>query len=249
MCVRFSISTKVKFVPFCMALVLLIVYAVIELLGSVQNALIIFGFDILPFKGFIGSIFSFFIGVLITLTMGFITPRIDKKLQILNKDYFLPLLERFNSYTPEYYIAEIEKAKKTKEDLLKYGKYFKIPCYPRKLTKDIDEFFEYAEEHNNLLIQLVNISKKKIGKDNLRILLGSLHLANVNLKNYNQDTVKRYEIVSNYVTQEKTELLEKMKTSIKKIREMRHSIIERFESFLKDNSLEKPSVQNTVKLI
>ena len=242
MCIRFSISTKVKTVPFSVALVLLIVNA---FLGNVQNALIVFGFDISPFKELIGYIISFFIGVLVTLTIGFITPRIDKKLQILNKEYFLPLLEGFHSYTPEYYIANIEEANKIREDLLKYGKYFKIPCYPRKLVKDIDEFFEYAKEHNNLLSQLQKISRQKVGKDNLTILFGLLNLGNVNLKNYDQNTVKRYKIVSNYLKEKETELLGKLKASNKGIREKRHKIIERFESFLKDNSLEKSSVPTT----
>jgi len=237
MCIRFSISTKVKTIPFFVALILLIVNA---FLGNVQNALIVFGFDIFPFKELIGYIFSFFIGVLVTLTLGFITPRIDKKLQILYKEYFSPLLERFHSYSPEYYLPDIEEVKKIKEGLLRYGNYFRIPCYPRKLMKEIDDFFVYAEEHNNLLSQLQEISKKKIGKDNVTMLFGSLNLVNVNLEGYNQNTVKQYETVSNYIKQEKPELLKEMEASNKKIREKRDKIVERFESFLKDNSLEKP---------
>ena len=242
MCIRFSVSTKVKVFPFSMALVLSVVCAVIELLSNIENALIIFGFDISPYKGFIITISTFFIGVLSTLTLGFITARIDKKLQVLNKEYFSPLLELFHRCQPEWYIADVEKVEEIKEDLVKYGKYFRIPCYPRKLIKEIDKFYDYAKEHNNLLKNLQEISKKKIGKDSLTILFGLLNLADVNLKNYNQNTVKVYEPVSNYVKQEKTELLEKIKTSNKKIREVHHNIVERFEGFLKDNSLKPPKI-------
>jgi len=237
MCIRFSISTKVKTIPFFVALVLSIANA---FLSNLQNALIVFGFDIFPFRGFIFSVILISMGSLMTLAMNFITPRIDKKLQILHKEYFSPLFVTFHEYSPEYYIPNIEGTKKIKEGLLRYGKYFGIPCYPRKLIKEIAEFFVYAEEHNNLLSQLQEISKKKIGKDNQTMLLGSLNLVDVNLEGYNQNTVKQYETVSNYIKQEKPELLKEMEASNKKIREKRHKIVERFESFLKDNSLEKP---------
>lgn len=240
MCIRFSISTKVKAFPFSMASILSVVCAVIEPLSN------IFGFDVSLYKGVFISISTFFIGVLLALALSFITPRIDKKLQILNREYFSPLLDHFYRYSPEYYI-HIEEAKKIEEDLEKYGKYFRIPCYPRKLIKDIDEFFKHAEEHDKLIEKLQEISREQVGKDNLTILFGILNLANVNLKGYNQDTVKMYEPIGSYVRQEKTELLEKMKTSNKQIRELRHNIVERFESFLKDNSL-KPPKTNEVAL-
>lgn len=236
MFVRFSISTKVKTFPFSMALVLSVVCAV---LNNIQNASIIFGFDVSPYKGLIISVSTFFIGLFLALTLSFITPRVDKKLLILNKEYFLPLLKLFYSvYRPEWYIAEIEKGKEIKEDLVKYGRYFRIPCYPRKLIKEIDEFFKHAEEHNKLIGKLQELSRQKIGKDSLTILFGLLNLADVNLKNYNPNTVKIYEPVSNYIKQEKTELLEEIKASNKQITEKHDSIIQRFESFLKDNSLE-----------
>ncbi len=241
MCIRFSISTKVKAFPFSLALVLSVICAIIELLSNIENALIIFGLDISRYKGFIIAISTFFIGLFSTLTLSFITPRIDKKLLILNKEYFSPLLEGFYRYSPKYYIP-IEEAMKIKEDLETYGKYFRIPCYPRTLIKDIDEFLEHAEEHNKLIKELQEISRKKIGKDNLAILFGVLNLANVNLKGYNQDTVKMYEPVGSYVRQEKTELLGKIKTSNKKIIVLHHDIIERFEGFLKDNSLKPPKI-------
>lgn len=238
MCIRFSISTKIKAFPFSLALVLSVVCAIIGLLSNIENALIIFGFDVSPYKGFIIAISTFFIGLFSALTLNFITPRIDKKLQILNKDYFSPLLEDFYYYSPEYYIP-IEEAKKIKEDLEKYGKYFRIPCYPRKLIKDIDDFLKHVEEHNGLIEGLQEISRKKIGKDDLTMLFGVLNLANVSLRGYNQDTVKMYEPVGSYVRQEKAELLENIKTSNKKIMVLRHKIVDRFESFLKHNSLER----------
>jgi hypothetical protein len=216
-----------------MALILSVVCAVVEPLST------IFGFDGSLYKGVFISISTFFIGVLLTLALSFITPRIDKKMQILNKEYFLPLLDRFYRYSPEYYI-DIEETKKIEKDFEKYGKYFRIPCYPRKLVKDIDEFFKHAEEHNRFIGELQEISRKKIDKDNLTILFGLLNLSDVNLKNFDPNTVKIYESVSNYVKQEKTELLEKMKTSNKQIRALHHKIIERFEGFLKDNSLKPP---------
>lgn len=223
-----------------MALILSITCAVIEPLNN------IFGFDGSLYQGVFISISTFFIGVLSTLALSFITPRIDKKLQILNKEYFSPLLDCFYRYSPEYYIP-IEEAKNSKKDLEKYGKYFRIPCYPRKLIKDIDEFFKHAEEHDKLIEKFQEISRNKIGKDNLTILFGLLNLSDVNIKNYDPNTVKIYESVSNYVKQEKTELLEKMKTSNEQIRALRHKIIERFEGFLKDNSL-KPPKTNEVAL-
>jgi hypothetical protein len=223
-----------------MALILSVVCAIIEPLSN------IFGFDLSLYKGVFISISTFFIGILLALALSFITPRIDKKLQILNREYFSPLLDRFYRCSPEYYVP-VDEAKKVEEDLEKYGKYFRIPCYPRKLIKNIDEFFKHAEEHNKLIEKLQEISRKKIGEDNLTILFGLLNLSDVNLKNYNPNTVKIYEPVSNYMKQEKTELLEKMKTSNKQIRELRHNIVEIFESFLKDNSL-KPPKTNEVAL-
>lgn len=256
MCIRFSISTKVKVFPFSMALVLSVFCAVIELLSNIENALIIFGFNVSPYKGFIITMFTFFIGFFSTLTLVFITSRIDKKLQFLNKECFLPLLKFFydnQRSRPEWYIIYLKEARGIKEELVKYGKYFRIPCYPRKLIKEIEEIFEYAKEHNNLLIMVKELSKKKIGKDDLTILFGLLKLSDVNLKNYNQDTVKAYEPVSNYIRQEKTELIEKITTSNKKIRRMQNNIIARFESFLKDNSLEiediKPKTNDAISIL
>ena len=83
--IRFSVSTKVKAFPFSIALILSVVCAIIELLSNIENASIIFGFDISLYKGFIFTISTFFIGFFSTLTLVFITPRMDKKLQILNK--------------------------------------------------------------------------------------------------------------------------------------------------------------------
>ena len=80
-------------------------------------------------------------------------------------------------------------------------------------------------------------------KDNLAILFGLLNLTDENLKGYDQNTVKTYETVSSYVKQEKTELLKEMEVSNKKIRGKRNKIVERFESFLKDNSLKKPIIR------
>lgn len=240
MCIRFSISTKVKAFPFSMALILSVVCAVIEPLSD------IFGFDVSLYKGVFIGISTFFIGVLLALALSFITPRIDKKLQILNREYFFPFLDRFYRYSPEYYIR-IEEAKKIKEDLEKYGKYFRIPCYPRKLIKDVGAFFKHAEEHNKLIEKLQEISREQVGKDNLPMLFGVLNLASVNLKKYNQSQVKMYETVGNYIKQEKAELLEEIKASNKKIGELHHKIVERFEGFLKDNSL-KPPKTNEVAL-
>ena len=79
------------------------------------------------------------------------------------------------------------------------------------------------------------------------MLFGVLNLAGVNLKKYNQSQVKMYETVGNYIKQEKAELLEEIKASNKKIGELHHKIVERFEGFLKDNSL-KPPKTNEVAL-
>lgn len=240
MCVNFSITTKIKAFPFFMASVLVVIYSLVEFFSS-KNALVAFGFDISSYKGSILSIVSFLIGVFSTLTFGFVTPRIDKKLQILNKEYFMPLLDFFyaNSRSESgLSIIYLEEAKRTKENLVKYGEYFWIPCYPEKLVRDIERFFKSAEEHNNSLMMVRQIAEEKIGKDNLTILFGLLKLSDTNLEGYDKDTLKLYDPVKDYLRQEKTELLGQLANSIKKIREMQDDIINEFESFLKRNSLE-----------
>jgi len=250
MCVEFSITTKIKAFPFFMALVLLVIYSLVEF----GNTLIVFGFDVSSYRGLILSIIPFFVGVFLTLTFSFVTPRVDKKLQILNKNYFEPLLNFF--YTNERYksglfIIYLDEAKKTRKDLVKYGKYFWISCYPEKLVKDIEEFFKIAEEHNNLLMMVKQISEERIGKDNLTILFGLLKLSNTNLESYDKDTLKLYEPVRDYIQQEKAELLERISNSIKRVRKMQDDAISEFESFLKHNSLEieKSKIDNAISVL
>ena len=249
--VEFSITTKIKAFPFFMALVLVVICSLVEL----RNTLIVFGFDVSFYRGLILSIIPFFTGVFLTLTFSFVTPRIDKKLQILNKDYFEPLLNFF--YANErsksgLSIIYLDEAKKTRKDLMKYGKYFWIPCYPEKLVKDIERFFNIAEEHNNLLMMVKQISEERIGKDNLTILFGLLKLSNTNLESYDKDTLKPYEPVTDYIRQEKKELLERITNSIKRVRKMQDDIINEFESFLKHNSLkmrEKSKTDDAISVL
>ena len=177
--------------------------------------------------------FPFFLGVIINQ----VPKNINEKLKYLNGKYFSPLLEFLYRVHPEYFI-NIDDIQKLYDEIIKYGKYHFIPCYPYFLMKNIENYIKNSNKHNKLLTELQSESREIIGKDNLSLLNRVLKLLpDDDIQRYDSNTINRYRKVADHITKNKPKLLENIKLYNNETRKI-IKIIEDFKHFLKENSLE-----------
>lgn len=165
----------------------------------------------------------------------------NKKLDYLHTNILTKLYKYFYAKIEFFYLNEIEKLRK---DLERYGKYFLIPLYPRKLLKYLEEFVSYEQGFNEKLHKLREESSH-YGLENTDLLLHFLGIKKLARTDaYDKNLVEVHEKRCSIILKKHRELIDEMKELRKESDARIDKIKKELECFMKQNTLKIPQLEN-----
>ena len=156
---------------------------------------------------------------------------LDKKLEYLDETVFIGLYEVLYDGSLCRKQEEIEKAK---NELQRHGKFTVLALYPKNLIKELNKFLQLHESFYDKMEQLLKISEEKLGEKPskwtilglLGFNIGDSHPAN-----------EAHQKTAISIQREHSKLIDDAKIIFEEAIEERKRILDKFEEFLKQNSL------------
>lgn len=168
-----------------------------------------------------------------------------KKLEYLNKNYFLELYEIFKEQDIIYQFP-VRKLNKIGYDLERYGKFLTISLYPKDVLTKINIFLICYKKFNNKFSKIINIGKEKLERQfNMYYWLHLLGVRQLD-KSYLQDKIgkssfKLHENQANIIKEEQTKLVTETRNLHVEVEKIKREIMQELEEFLIRNGLKLES--------
>jgi hypothetical protein len=158
---------------------------------------------------------------------------LSKKLEYLDDNVFLDLFSKLQNNLL-WTQGDIRRAR---DDLKRHGRFMIIALYPRKLLKNLDDFLLLHETFYGKLQQLLDMGKKKLGKEVDRWLF--LHYLDFELyfSQPSPEEEKAYIELAKSIEKDQYSLVEETKILFEKTKTKEKQAFEDLEEFLKCNNL------------